>query len=166
MDLNNFFQSRVFKGILYVLAALIIILVIFRAGMIVGFKKANFSYRWGENYHQNFAGPRHGFPGDFANNDFIEPHGVIGQIIKIDGASIVIKGKDDVEKIILIKDDSLIKKFNNNLKLGDLKLGDLIITIGEPNNNGQIETKFIRVMPTPEGNTALPSFPPPPPPNL
>lgn len=146
---NKFFQSKVFKRVTLGVAAFIILLIVFGLGTFVGFRKANFSYRWGENYHQNFAGPRGGFFGDFGGKDFINAHGVIGQIIKIDGSTIIIKGMDNIEKIILIKDDTIIERLRETLKPANLKIDDTVVVIGQPNDAGQIEAKFIRLMPAP-----------------
>ena len=45
MDFQNFFQSKLFKGLLIALGLIIIILLSFQAGLMVGFRKAGFSYR-------------------------------------------------------------------------------------------------------------------------
>ncbi len=151
MDFNKIFHSRKLKIALWIIGAFIIILLVFQAGMVVGFKKANFSYKWGENYHQNFAGPRAGFFGDFMNRDFgrdfIDAHGIFGQIIKIDSLALVIKGANNTEKIILLKDDTTIRRFQETIKAGDLKIDDQIVVIGSPNDAGQIEAKLIRILP-------------------
>ena len=126
----------------------IILLLVFKAGMIVGIKKAEFSFRWSDNYHKNFGGPRQGFFRGFRDRDFIEANGTFGQIIKIDGSMLVIKGKNDVEKVILVNDKTTITRFRETIKLSDLKINDDIVIIGDPNTSGQIEAKLIRVMPS------------------
>lgn len=153
-----------FKGILLGIAALVILLLVLGVGMFVGFKKATFSFRWGENYHRNFGGPRGGFLGDFmrrdfTGKDFIGAHGVFGQIIKIDSQELVVKGRDNVEELVLVKDDTVIQRFREAVKLNELKVDDYIVVIGEPNDSGQIEAKFIRVMPLP--SPSVPSMPMP-----
>ena len=66
-----------------------------------------------------------------------------------------------MEKIILVSDATIIKRFQDTIKLADLKVDDYIVVIGEPNNAGQIEAKLIRLMP-PEPKNALPKpFPSP-----
>lgn len=147
IDINKFLQSKLFKGIILAIGALIILLLVFQAGMMVGFRKANFSYRWADNYHQNFAGPRNGFSGDFMGKDFIEANGVFGSIIKISSSSLAIKGRNDIEKIILLNNDTVIKRFENSIKPSDLKIDEPIVVIGSPNDAGQIEAKLIRVLP-------------------
>jgi hypothetical protein len=161
IDFSKIFQSRKIKITLLALAAFIVLLIVFQAGMAVGFRKANFSFKWGENYQRNFGGPRGGFLGNFIRNDFvgkdfINGHGVFGQIIKIDGSTIIIKGADNAEKIVLSKDDTAINRFQEKIKVGDLKVDDQVIVIGSPNNAGQIEAKLIRVMPASLAGGPLP----------
>lgn len=150
MDFNKLFQSKSFKVGLIVLGAFIVLLLVFRAGVFVGYKKAQFSYRWGENYHRNFAGPRSGFFGDFRRGfgdrgGFINAHGTFGSVIKVDGNTIIVKGRDNVEKTVLVSDNTTINKGRETIKVSDLKVDDRVVIIGSPNDQGQIEAKLIRV---------------------
>lgn len=155
MSENNFFQSKTLRNILYGLGALIAVLAIFNFGMFVGYKKASFSYGWSENYDQNFAGPRKNIMG-LEDRYFTNDHGVAGQIIKIANGSVVIQGQDNVEKLVLVKSDTSIMRFREAIKLSDLQVNDYIVVIGNPNSNGQIEAKLIRIMPNPiSGDPAL-----------
>jgi len=127
---------------------LFIILLILGLGIFIGSSKARFSYRWAENYHKNFGGPRGGFMGDwrgFPGGDFIEGHGAFGEIIKINDSDLVIKGRNDIEKVILITKDTVIKKGRKTIKKEDLKVGNAITVIGSPDNEGRIEAELIRV---------------------
>lgn len=163
IDFNKFFQSQTFKTILICIAVIIAILLVLKLGIMIGSRKAAFSFQWGENYHRNFAGPREGFKGflkGFDDRDFIDAHGVFGQIIKIDpstssGQEIIIKGRDNVEKIVLVKDNTTIERLRETIKISDLKADDYVVVIGEPNESGQIEAKFIRVMPPPPETSFL-----------
>ena len=149
---DKFYQTRSFKIFFISIAGLIAVLLIFNIGMNVGFRKAGFSYKWGDNYHKNFAGPKGGFLADFGHDDFIQAHGVFGQIIKIDGSSVIINGNDKTEKIILINNDTIIRRFRDSLKLSDLKVNDYLVVIGQPNEAGQIEARLIRLLPPPPTN--------------
>lgn len=155
MKFKEFLQTKLFKTATRIVVGLVVCLLIFAVGVSVGFRKANFSYKWGENYHRNFGGPRGGFLKEFRGGDFIEGHGTAGQIIKIDDVtststpSLVIKGSREAEKIILIKNDTVINRLKETAKPGDLKVDDYVVVIGKPNEAGQIEAKLIRIMPTP-----------------
>jgi hypothetical protein len=170
MEYDKIFKSKWFKAVVFGIAVIIVFLAGFRAGTFIGFRKANFSYKWGENYHQNFGGPRAGFFGNFGGEGFMDAHGVFGQIMKIDGLTLVIKGADNVEKIVLVKDDTIIRNQKETLTSSDLKTNDFITVIGGPNDSGQIEAKFIRILPaSPELKRGEPmpaagterTFPPP-----
>jgi hypothetical protein len=156
MDFNKLFQQKTFKTGIIIICAIIVLLLVFKVGVVVGYKKAQFSYRWGENYHRNFAGPRGGFLGDFRrgflDRDYINAHGVFGSIIKIDSstdvgraATIIVESGDNVEKNVLISDKTIITNRREAIKASDLKVDDRVVIIGSPNEQGQIEARFIRV---------------------
>ncbi len=146
---KKIFQNHdVLKRIIFGLTKFVVLVLVFGAGVKVGTMKAMYSYRWAENYHKNFGGPRGGFLGDlrsFPQGDFINGHGVFGSIIKIDGNTIIAKDKDDVEKTILVSDSTIIQKGREKVKLSDLKVDEDIVIIGSPNEEGQVEAKLIRV---------------------
>jgi hypothetical protein len=147
---KNQTKKDILKWILIGLGVFIIAALIFKAGMFVGAMKANFSYRWAEQYHKNFAGPQAGFFGDWRIppfGDFIEGHGTFGEIIKIEGNNLIVKGRENIEKIVLVNEKTVIKSGFKDIKISDLKVGDIIVIIGSPNEQGQIEAKLIRVFP-------------------
>jgi len=154
MELKQLIQSKPYMALVLLVAAIAVIFLIFGAGMYVGYHKARFSYQWGENYHKNFGGPRGGIFRDFGGKDLIDANGIDGRVIKVvpstnsgQAATLIIKGRDNVEKIVLVKEDTVIRRFTETIKLGDLKVDNNIVAIGEPNDQGQIEAKFIRTMP-------------------
>jgi len=136
------------KWIIIGLAGFVLIVLIFSIGMFVGGMKVRFSYRWAEEYHKNFAGPQVGFFGDWKQNlpggDFIESHGIFGEIIELNNSGFVIKGRENIEIVIITMDDTVIKRGGVRIKNG-LKIGDTVVIIGSPNNQGQIEAKLIRI---------------------
>jgi len=167
MDINKIFKSKIFRWALIIIGALVVLLFVFKAGMIVGVKKADFSCRWSDNYHRNFGGPRGGFLEGFGDRDFMEANGVFGQIIKIDvststpTSTFVVKGRGDTERVVLLDGNSVVKNLKDTVKSSDLKVGDSVVIIGEPNAAGQIEAKLVRVMPTPPTGGPAPVEAPP-----
>jgi len=146
--IKKFFQNRdVLKWIIIGLAGFVVLVLVFGAGVKVGTHKARYSYRWAENYHKNFAGPPGGFLGDwrgFPAGDFISGHGSFGEIIEMKDNGFVIKGRENVEKVIVVNQETTITKGRETIKDG-LKVGDRVVIIGSPNEEGQIEAKLIRV---------------------
>lgn len=137
----------VLKWIIIGLAGFVVLLLVFGAGVKVGTLKARYSYKWAETYHKNFGGPRGGFLDDwrrFPAGDFISGHGAFGEIIEIKDNGFVIKGRENAEKVVIINQEVTIIKGRETMKDG-LKVGDRVVIIGTPNNEGQIEAKLIRV---------------------
>lgn len=143
----NFLKSGNFNLILKVILVLIFILAIFQTGVFVGYRKAEFSGRWGDNYSKTFGKPERGLPGIFEKG-FVGGHGVTGKIIKISLPTVIVESEDMIEKIILIKDDTVIKQFRADITATDLKVDDALVVIGAPKDDGQIEAKLIRVLPS------------------
>jgi len=146
--IKKIFQNRdALKWVIIGLGCFVILVLVFGAGVKVGALKARYSYRWADNYHKNFAGPRGGFVDDwrrFPAGDFIGGHGAFGEIIEIKDNGFVIKGRENVEKVIVTDENTTITKGRETIKDG-LKIGDRVVIIGSPNEEGQIEAKLIRV---------------------
>jgi hypothetical protein len=144
-NIEKIFTSKTSFKILCGIGIIIAALLIFSLGVTVGFHKASFGHAWGENYERNFGfGPDHPLLG---NDNFPNANGAIGKIIKIELPTIIVQDKDNTEKVILIKDDTKIEKTRETVTVNDLKIDDFVVVIGVPNDKGQIEAKFIRVMP-------------------
>lgn len=129
------------------IAAVLVLVTVFGLGMFVGVQKARFSYRWAEQYHRHFGGPRGGFMRNFIGRDFIDGHGVFGKILKIEDNTLIVKSREDVEKSIVVSDQTTIKRGRETIKVSDLKVDDIIVVIGSPTDTGQIKAKMIRVFP-------------------
>lgn len=86
----------------------------------------------------------------FRDKDFTNSSGATGKIISVNLPELAIENADGIEKIILISDDTIIKRFRETIKADDLKMGDFVVAIGSPNDNAQVEAKIIRIMPNPE----------------
>lgn len=148
MDVKKYIRSRHSKILIFVIGALLIALVSFGAGMSVGFHKARFSYRFGENYDRNFAGPPRGPMGMFGNFEdrgFRNGHGAAGVIISINGNNLVIKNPNGDENTAMVTDKTIIKKRHEDIEFEDLQQNDPIVVIGTPNDNGVIQADIIRV---------------------
>lgn len=157
MTIKEFVQSPKFKWLLVGMGSIIVLLLVFQAGVSVGFRKARFSFMWGDNYHQAFGGPKGGVLRDFAGKDFISGHGTAGAIVRIDANNIIIKGQDGIEKIVTISDQTSIKQGNSDIKVADLKPDEPVVVIGSPNEDGSIRAKIIRIF----DPNMRPPFPPP-----
>lgn len=154
MDIKKITSTKYFARIVYAILALIVLLIVFRAGMIVGYHKAKFSFQMGENYYRMFEGTEHRGMPPFnvfdGERDLPNAHGVVGKIIRVEPDTLSVIGKDDVEKTVLISKETSIRKFRQTIHIDELKLGDDIVVIGTPNDNGEIVAQLIRIIPPPD----------------
>lgn len=155
MNIKNFFEEKTKasrKKILCVIGTVVVALVIFQAGIFVGFHKAAYSYGWGERYYKTF-----GERGEHGRRGMMDPyrmgrglsnsHGTIGEIISIALPTIIIEDQDRIEKTVVLMDDTMIRSFRNELQPSELRVGDSVVIIGAPNEQAQIEARLIRIMP-------------------
>ena len=159
--MDKILKSKKFIIASVIVGIFIIALVSFAMGVAVGFHKAQFSFRFGENYERNFMGPRPEMMGpngpigpmgmmgekikDFEGQGFRNGHGVAGTIISVSDNSIVIKDKDGKEDTIAVSDKTVINRGRDTIKIGDLKNDEDIAVIGKPGENGAIDAGLIRV---------------------
>ena len=79
-------------------------------------------------------------------------HGAAGKIVSIALPLIVVAGPDNLEKTLVIDEDTEIREFQNTITKDKLQVGDFIIVLGTPNEAGEIEAKLIRLAPVPQDN--------------
>lgn len=150
MDIKKIHQSKVIMWGLIILSAIIILLGVFKVGMEVGYSRAQFVDHFGENYRKSFVDPKSGFFGNTLERH-LSPggHGAVGKIVSINNSLIVVAGPDNIEKTIVIGNETLIRKYRDTIAKNDLKVGDFIIVLGDPNASGQIDAKLIRLTMSP-----------------
>jgi len=120
----------------------VIVLLIFQAGVIVGYHKGRFSARFGDNYYHTFGGR---YP-DFLPKMTPSGHGAVGKIVSVTWPTFILAGSDNIEKIILIKSDTIIRQFRDTVASSSLTVNDSVVVLGTPNNQGEIEARLIRII--------------------
>jgi len=147
--MKNFFETKTYTKILILLGTLLIIWIIFAAGILVGYHEATFSYNWNANYQQGMGTPDSPFAPFMHDADDVNPHGSIGQIVSIRLPILMIKGQDTAEQMVVIGSSTVIRLFHEIASSSAIKAGQYAIAIGEPNDKGQIQASFIRIVPPP-----------------
>lgn len=149
--MKNFLQSPKTRAILVIIAGAIVLLVVFAFGASVGYHRGLFASRFGRYYAANF------YDGPVGKGTFIS-NGVAGDVIAVSSATIAVEDQDGDEQFVAVSPDTLIREANNTVMMQNMNVGDAVTVIGEPNGEGQIQARFIRVFPV---SSSVP-FPPPP----
>ncbi len=139
-------RAIIFIGIL------LVALVIFQAGIAVGYHKASFGDRMGKAYYRAFDKEYQSGKRDFKRmrgERIPAGFGAAGKIVKIEESQIVIEEKDNTEKFVEITDQTIIRKFKDQVTKTDLQVSDFVVVIGEPNAEGVVVAKLVRLLPPP-----------------
>lgn len=150
MDFDTLFQSRKFKLTLGAIGLLIVVLASFVIGVLVGYRKAGFSYSWDDHYERNFGGPSRSRPMGFLpepGGEFMDAHGTAGPVLNVGSSTVVVNGRDGMEKTVRITSSTVIRDHRDTVDISKLSTNDRVVVIGSPNANGQIDAKLIRIFP-------------------
>lgn len=152
-EIKHIVHSHVFKVILCSIVGILVLLFVFQAGVYVGFQKASFYDKIGENYfHEINKGPG-GMMG-IPNGDFESTHGAVGKIIELKLPLAVIEDQSSIEKTIQIASSTSIKDADGDETVSNLKIDDYVVVFGSPASSTDpiLIAKLIRVLPPPPTN--------------
>lgn len=149
MDIKEYIRSQSFRGVLAGIGIAIVILMIFQAGVFIGYRKASFAYRFGDNYYRAFDRRPPSPFGVPMSGEFGTTHGAAGQVMSVSLPTFVVAGPDSIEKTVLVGTSTLVRKLDAELKPEDIQTGDFLVVIGEPNDEAQVQAKLIRILPEP-----------------
>ncbi|MFA4954450.1 MAG: hypothetical protein WC641_04010 [Patescibacteria group bacterium] len=117
----------------------------FKLGEYVGFRKTAFSYGF-DRRHEFGREPRFfPFSGPMRKSPLVNPHGALGVIVSVQDGGIEVKSNDDSTKTVAINQDTVLRRLGQVVKVSDLKPGDRVLIIGEPDAQGDIQAKLIQV---------------------
>jgi len=153
MKIEDIHNSKTVRDAIIIIGITIVVLGILRVGIGIGERRARFAGQFGDNFERNFLGPRNGMVGGMGGGYFgkMMPggHGATGEILSIKLPQMIVAGPDNLEKIVLIGTSTLVRRFQENIQSSELKVGDFVVILGNPNDSGQVEAKLIRIMPNP-----------------
>lgn len=154
MDIKPHLKKYAFPLIVVTVIWLVVLLLVFRLGLNLGLRQGAFTCQWSENYHRNFGGPPPGgFMQALGNDESVRAHGVFGQVIGTATGTLLIKQNDGVETSVAVTDDSVIEMFRQRVPITEVHVNEMVVVIGEPNDQGQITAAFIRILPPPPSQT-------------
>jgi hypothetical protein len=152
-SLSNFVRSRLFAGIIIGVGVIIVLLCIFEAGIAVGYHEAVFSSHWGANYERNFGDDSMMGSMGLPDGHDPDPHGAIGQILSMSSSTLVIENDQKQEQKILIDKDTTVRNLENTISASALTVGNFVVVVGDPNDQGTIDAKLIRIIPAPPSSS-------------
>lgn len=152
MNTKEFTTSKKFHLLLLTIIGIIVALIIFQAGILVGYHRADFSRHSRENYFQAFHENRPKFLGMFGDERLPNSHGAVGKIVQINLPTLVVASPDNTENVITVTNNTEIRRQQNKILPTDISVNDSVVILGVPNSQGQIEARLIRLLPAFDSN--------------
>jgi hypothetical protein len=126
-------ESNKASMVMYGIGVFLIAIIIFQAGMIVGRGKESVINEQKESY--------------LVTKPLPTAHGTAGTIVSINLPTLIVADEDHTEKVVLVKDETIIRSLRNTIDVDELKPSDYIVVIGTPTSQGYIQANLIRVLP-------------------
>lgn len=140
--------DRKVKMVAVAALSVLALLVVFRAGMTVGFHKASFAFRGGDAFYRAFEGRTEG-PRVIVRDDFSAAHGVSGRIISVSLPTFTVSVPGQNEKIVVVSSSTVLRRFRDSASTTEIRANDFAVVLGEPDAQGRIDARLIRIAPPP-----------------
>lgn len=148
---KTFWDTKKDRTISIVVLSVIGVLIVFKLGMFVGYHKALFSYRSDARHGMSMRsgdgmmiGLRVPSPG-FAREEFPTGHGATGKILSVSLPSFIIASPDNSERTVTVSEGTMIRRFKKTVPATDIRPDDFTVVLGQPDESGVIQAKFIRL---------------------
>jgi len=146
--MSNFLESKKIRAVLWILGGLIVLFVVFGLGITVGYDRAGFAAGFNNNYYRIFYGAAPGGAvGMMAPPMPVAIHGVVGKVIDVGSSTISVEDQESNEQSVAVSSGTVIRNGESDVALENMTVGEQIAVIGEPNDQGQIDARFIRIFP-------------------
>lgn len=133
------------RKILLVIGIVLIAVLIFHAGVVVGSHR---HFRGGEEQRFGFR-PAPGMIVMHMPRGFIEGgHGTVGTVEQTATSSLTVRMRDGSTATILLKQGTVIRDLDGDASSSVIMAGQSIIVLGVPNDDGTISADLIRVVPS------------------
>ena len=134
---------------LAVVCTLLVLILVFWAGMAVGYREADFSNRWDRHYVEVFGGKSSPFfnmrvP---AVGTSVLSNGAAGRVIAVNLPSFAIQDPNHTEKVILLNSSTTIRYLRDLGTTTNLGVGNFVVVLGSPDAQGRIVASYVRIMP-------------------
>jgi hypothetical protein len=143
----DFLKMPKTRHLLWTLCGLLVVLVAFGLGLLVGYRRAIFAADFGARYYRTAFGDPFGQPmiGAMAPGPMIM-HGVAGQVIDVSTGTVLVRDVHGNEAMISVVSGTPVRNKDGTISIRDILPQDQIVVIGDPGVNGDVRARFIRIL--------------------
>lgn len=140
--------SRTTQIVLGILVTLILMSLSFLAGAKSSERRMRHLSNWSAHYPERMQPHRGMRMMEFRPQRPLPlPNGVFGRILSATGTNLMVEGQDHFEQNVLITTSTAIRTEQGTASMGDVQPNMEVGVFGQPNEQGQIEARLIRLFP-------------------
>jgi len=147
--MKDYLQSNTVTRIIVILGIVVIVLLAFQGGVLVGYHEGSFGSDRDSAYARGLGDPRSIFAPFMRDADDANPHGAVGEIVRTASSTFMLKGPSSDEQVVSFTPTTTIRLMRGAGTPSDIRVGEQAIVIGEPGQGGDIDAVFIRILPAP-----------------
>lgn len=132
---------------LVVVCILLVLILVFWAGSAVGYRQADFAFRWDRHYGDMFMGPGSPFGMRPMRGEIFQANGASGTIVAVNLPFIAVQSPNQTEKVLVVGTSTIIRIAHAVGSTTDMRVGAIVTAVGTPDAQGRIIVSFMRVMP-------------------
>ncbi len=151
MNTQDFFTSPKFGRTVAALGAILVILIIFQAGVLIGYERGTHALNWETDMGRGMGDPRSMLAPFMHDTDDPSSHGAIGTVVSVHQPLFMVKGASQAERVVVIVPSTLIRRMHTMASTSDILPGTQVVVIGAPGVDGRLQADFIRILPAPPG---------------
>lgn len=134
-----------------IVAEIVLLLIAFRIGVLVGYHKAQFSFEWGQRRYNEVAHMHsgRGMGGTFANwfgHEFMQAHGVSGTVISSSDTQLVVRDDDGNDKTVSMTTSTPVRGDQNATSTARINPNDNVLVVGSPASDGTIKATLVQII--------------------
>jgi hypothetical protein len=146
--MKEFFITTKYRQSLIVLGGILLLLVVFQAGIFVGFHKARSAMRMDDRFARAYGAHYKQGPFGIPEDDFPAAHGTVGKVLSVSLPTFVVEDKGNA-RIVRTATGTEVREGRDDTELSSIDPDDFVVVIGSPNDSGEIVAKFVRLVPPP-----------------
>lgn len=145
MNVEYILKSKSLRVALFLVGGLFLSVLVFHAGQVVGFRKAELSLGLlGGRGVYGYVDRQ--FLHEFAEREIVNSHGVSGVVVSVAEPFFIIQSNAGLEREVLVSGDTIIRRGPSVITLSDMQPTNRVVVLGSTEDTGALAAKFIRIL--------------------
>lgn len=145
MNIDSILKSKVLHVTLSMLGGFFLLVLVFHAGQIIGFRKAELSLGLlGGRGAYGYVDQE--FLREFVDREVVNSHGVSGVVVSVAEPFFIMQSSSGLEREVSVSGNTIIRRGPSSITLQELRPLNRVVVLGSTEDTGTLEAKFVRIL--------------------